>query len=151
MSAIVTGPFSFSPAAYEVKNKIRNAERIDFIPVSYKIRGRWQLMVAEAEAAHGGRSRPCMAAEAAATRRAPSFPSARRPPPLRRMLPRPTGQSCLCTAGDSRKELLTQMQLHNHLCPSSARSAHFSHLCIPSRYHRNPLRACDISVQEFVV
>ena len=104
-----------------------------------------------AEAAHDGRSRPCMAAEAAATRRAPSFPSARRPPPLRRMLPRPTGQSCLCTAGDSRNELLTQMQLHNHLCPSSARSAHFSHPCIPSRYHRNPLRACDISVQEFVV
>ena len=72
-----------------------------------------------AEAAHDGRSRPCMAAEAAATRRAPSFPSARRPPPLRRMLPRPTGQSCLCTAGDSRNELLTQMQLHNHRCPIS--------------------------------
>ena len=78
-----------------------------------------------AEAAHGGRSRPCnaacMAAEAAATIRAPEsrFPSARRPPPLRRMLPRPTGQSCLCTAGDSRNELLTQMQLHNHLCPIS--------------------------------
>ena len=52
----------------------------------------WRLRMA-AEAAHGGRSRPCMAVEAAATIRAPesSFPSARRPPPLRRMLPLPTG------------------------------------------------------------
>ena len=38
---------------------------------------------------------------------------------LRRMLPRPTGQSCLCTAGDLQNVLLTQMQLHNHLCPIS--------------------------------
>ena len=70
-----------------------------------------------AEAAHGGRSRPCMAAEAAATRRAPRFPSARHPLQLRHMLPQLTGQSYLCTAGDSRNELLLQVQLHNHLCP----------------------------------
>ena len=82
---------------------------------------------------------------------ATAAPGLSAPAPAPALLGAGTGQSCLCTAGDSRNELLTQMQLHNHLCPSSARSAHFSHLCIPSRYHRNPLRACDISVQEFVV
>ena len=60
--------------------------------------------------------------------------------------------------GDSRNDLLTQMQLHNHLCPISRigqRVQCISRIlqdpCIPSRYHRNPLKAGDISVQEFVV
>ena len=45
-SAIPTGHFSLEAGLVlrltNVKNKIRNVERIDFIPVSYKICGRWQ-------------------------------------------------------------------------------------------------------------
>ena len=74
---------------------------MDDVPNALLKPSRRLRMAAEA-ARHGmGKSHPYMAAEGAATIRAPesSFPSARRPPLLRRMLPQPTGQSCVCTAG----------------------------------------------------